>query len=659
MTNTCVFKIKYRKNQLLKSEILYYLLILALSNNTSMIRRIILILVIKTNLVNAQILFSEDFNSGSMPANFTTHDIDGFTPSPVLPCPFTGSFIVCQYSGETFAASPSLFTSPAAADDWMITPLITLPNNTNAKTLEFDVRSGDANLMDGVEIYVSTNGNNPSDFLISAALYNTTLNGEPVNWTTRNIDLSSFSGQDIYIGFRNNSYNKVVLGIDNIKVIELADNDAELTSLDFPQYVTVPNLINIEGVIRNLGGVSISSMDITWTDGTNSHTDNLTGLNITSLSSYNFLHNTQLNISNSGSQNINVSIDNINANADPDTSNNSLTQTINTVSFIPTKRVVFEEAGGTWCPWCPEGVVAMETLEQNYPLTAIPIAVHNGDIMTNTLYDASLDMPTYPSARIDRKFIAEGTPEVNATSFMQFYANSIEYFSPVEIYAEAIFDASDREITITLRGEFVLDLTGDYRFNAVILEDDVGPYNQANNFTNWQPQLIAPISGTNFSTSPNPVSIKFDHVARAILGGYSGIAGSLPANISAGGNYTYQYTHSLPTNQNENNIKIVGMIIDYNSGEILNAIKVNLSQATNSEEFKDEKLINVFPNPAEKILHIDGDYSSLEIYNVLGECVLTAKSEKTLNISKLNNGIYNIHILSRKGLSIKKIIISR
>jgi hypothetical protein len=28
----------------------------------------------------------------------------------------------------------------------------------------------------------------------------------------------------------------------------------------------------------------------------------------------------------------------------------------------------------------------METLEQNYPLTAIPIAVHNGDIMTNTLY---------------------------------------------------------------------------------------------------------------------------------------------------------------------------------------------------------------------------------------------------------------------------------
>ena len=105
--------------------------------------------------------------------------------------------------------------------------------------------------------------------------------------------------------------------------------------------------------------------------------------------------------------------------------NNSLSQTVTTVSFIPTKRVVFEEAGGTWCPWCPQGIVAMETLEQNYPLTAIPIAVHNGDIMTNTLYDASLDMPTYPSARIDRKIIASGSPEVNATAFMQYYADRI------------------------------------------------------------------------------------------------------------------------------------------------------------------------------------------------------------------------------------------
>jgi len=625
-----------------------------------MIRNIIIILLLNTTLVNAQILFSEDFNSGSMPTSFTTYDIDGLSINSNLSgfCPWSGSFVVCLYSGETFAASPSLFSFPGYADDWLITPLIALPNNANTKTLEFDARSGDPVLLDGVEVYVSTTGNNSTDFLNSMALYNSTATGEPTVWTTRNIDISAYSGQSIYIGFRNNSYNKLVLGIDNIKVVELSDNDAELTSLNFPQYSTIPSIIDIECTIKNLGGTDINSMDVTWSDGTNSYTDNLTGLNIASLNSYNFTHNSQLNLLNSGIQTVEVTVSNINGTIDPNTTNNSLTQTITSVSFIPTKRVVFEEAGGTWCPWCPEGIVAMETIEQNYPLTAIPIAVHNGDIMTNALYDASLDMPTYPSARVDRKIIASGTPEVNAISFMQHYADRINVFSPVEIDADAVFSSSTREITVTVRGEFVIDLTGDYRFNAVILEDDVGPHNQNNNFVNWQPPLIAPLSGVNFSTSPNPVSIKFDHVARAILGGYHGIAGSLPANISAGGNYTYEYTHSLPSNQNEDNIKIVGMVIDYNTGEILNGIKVDLDQVTSTQEFNKDIPINIFPNPAKDILNIDGEYSVIKIYNMLGELVLNVESQKTIDISQLNDGIFNLHVFTQKGCFVKKITVT-
>ena len=630
-----------------------------------MIRNLLLIiLTLSVSLVNAQILFSEDFNAGTMPANFTTHDVDGLTINPNVAgaCPWTGtatSFVVCQYSGETFAASPSLFFSPGTADDWMITPAITLPNNTNSKTLEFDATSADPTALDGVEIYVSTTGNNPADFLNSTALYNSTATGEPSIWTTRNVDISTYSGQIIYIGFRHNNYNKLVLGIDNIKIIELSDNDAELTSLDFAEYTTVPALIDIEGTITNLGGSDINSMDITWTDGTNSYTDNLSGLNISSLTNYNFIHNTQLNLVNAGSQTIDVTINNINGNTDPNMNNNSLSLTINTVSFIPTKRVVFEEAGGTWCPWCPQGIVAMETLEQNYPLTAIPIAVHNGDVMTNSLYDASLDMANYPSARIDRKIIASGSPQVNATAFMQYYADRINAFSPVEINADAVFDPSTRNITITLQGDFVLNLSGDYRFNAVILENGVGPHNQANNFGGFQPPLIAPISGINFSTSPNPVSITFDHVARAILGGYDGIAGSLPTNISEGGNYTYEYTHTLPSNQNENNIDVVGMVIDYNTGEILNGIKVNLSQPTNLDLISKDIAINIFPNPAKDVLNIDGEYSSIEIYNILGKLVLSTQSQKAIDISTLTNGIFNIHIATKEGLLVKQISITK
>ena len=51
-----------------------------------MIKKItILILTFMTIQVNGQnILLSEDFNSGSIPSNFTTYDLDGQTLDPFL-----------------------------------------------------------------------------------------------------------------------------------------------------------------------------------------------------------------------------------------------------------------------------------------------------------------------------------------------------------------------------------------------------------------------------------------------------------------------------------------------------------------------------------------------------------------------------------------------
>jgi thiol-disulfide isomerase/thioredoxin len=614
-------------------------------------------------LVDAQI-FSEDFNSGSIPANFTTYDLDGSMIDPSLSSfmPTTASFVNVNYMSAIFAGSASLFTPPGTADKWMVTPAISLSNNSVPKTLLFDVSSGDVAGMDGVEIYVSTTGNTPTDFLATTALYNSTGIGEPYigqGWATRNIDLTAYSGQTIYIAFRNNNYNKLVIGIDNISVFELLDNNAELTSLNFPQYTTVPTFIDIEGAITNLGGNTINSMDITWTDGTNSYTDNLTGLNISFNDSYNFTHNTQLNMVNSGNITVSVSVDNINSTIDSDTSNNSLIVTINDVPFIPTKRVVFEEAGGTWCPFCPEGIVALESLEMNYPLTAIGIAVHNNDAMMDNTYDNGLNLSNYPSARIDRAILASGTTSVNEQKFIQYYNDRINTFSPVELSATAVFNPNSRNININLSGEFVIGLSGDYRFNAVILENGVGPYNQLNNFSGWSSPVIAPISGIDFSTSPNPVSILFDNVARAILGGFNGSNSSLPSTITQGSTHTYQYTHTLPSTHNEMNIQVVGMVIDNNTGEILNGVKVNLGLPTISENITETNSVFIYPNPARDELKIKGEYLNVEIYNSLGKIILSSKNKEKINISLLKNGIYTANIQTKGAIISKKFSVIR
>jgi len=434
---------------------------------------------------------------------------------------------------------------------------------------------------------------------------------------------------------------------------ELADppsDDPILVSLDIDNYVVNPTNVDIKGTIRNGGINPITSIDVKWSDGTSTYTDNLTGLNIISNQTYNFTHNTQLNVNNTNTNALSVWID---YPADLDNTNNTLSTNVSGVTFIPTKRIIFEEATGTWCGWCPRGAVGLETLQQNYPNTAIGIAVHNGDAMTVAAYDAGMVVAGYPSGHVDRNIL-----DVDPGSFMQYYGDRINEISPVEISAVANFDATTRNIDITLSGEFVANLSGDYRFNVVILEDEVGPYSQSNYYSGGTNPLVSPISGFDWQTATDPVSVKFDHVARAILGGFNGTPNSIPATITAGGVHTYDYTHNLPSNQDENKVHVVGMVIDNTTGEILNGIKVELTGTSTGVEVINSEF-NIYPNPVKDVLTIEGTYTSVDIYDVFGKLVLTAESAKTINVATLSNGVYILNINAQNGVTTQKITITK
>jgi hypothetical protein len=259
----------------------------------------------------------------------------------------------------------------------MVTPAIILPNTTNAISLQFDAAAYEAAYPDGVEVYVSTTGNNPADFN-GAPLYNSTPttagpistpiagNGENDTWTTRSVSLNSYVGQTIYIAFRNNSNDMHVLGIDNIVVDELQDNNAKIESLNITPYSVAPANINIEGIVKNLGGNTITALDITWTDGTNSYTDNITGLNIASFATYNFTHADQLLIPNPGNANISVTIDMVNSSVDPDMTNNTLSATATVVNAIAVRRPLVETFTSSTCgPCAPANVTAEALFAQN------------------------------------------------------------------------------------------------------------------------------------------------------------------------------------------------------------------------------------------------------------------------------------------------------
>ena len=66
--------------------------------------------------------------------------------------------------------------------------------------------------------------------------------------------------------------------------------------------------------------------------------------------------------------------------------------------------------------------------------------------------------------------------------------------------------------------------------------------------------------------------------------------------------------------------------------------------------------IYLFPNPSTGILNIDGVFDKIMIYNSLGTLVFEGFSN-TIDLSKLNNGIYSTIVRTDKGIYRDQVIL--
>lgn len=80
---------------------------------------------------------------------------------------------------------------------------------------------------------------------------------------------------------------------------------------------------------------------------------------------------------------------------------------------------------------------------------------------------------------------------------------------------------------------------------------------------------------------------------------------------------------------------------------------------------KNNKIISVYPNPANDYIKIDcssEDLKSLnvQIYNVLGELVFESKSNDLIQVKNLNNGSYFVKVFKNEVLFLnEKLLIIR
>lgn len=487
------------------------------------------------------------------------------------------------------------------------------------------------------------------------------------DWRVESVDLSTYAGNsDVKISFLYNDGTGWLfgMGVDNVTVFIPQPDDAKLVSTSVNRYSLINNNNTLSLNVNNNGSNAITSLEVSWNDGT-AHTATIP-VNIAAGASANVNHTTPVNYPTANTYDIDVVISQVNGNADSNPSDNTGSTIITTLSQSPVKKVIIEEGTGTWCGWCPRGAVAMDYMEATYPDRFIGIAVHNGDPMTVSAYDNGASFGGYPSANVDRSMLDVG---VSQASFVSYYNARKDLVVPVAVAGTAT--ASGSAVTVDVNATFYSNFpSANYRLGVIVVEDGVtgtgSGYNQVNYYAN---NANGAMGGYESLPSPVPAAqMVYNHVGRALLGGYNGQSGSVPTSITDGQVVNYSFTYNVPSTSNINNMHGVAVVIDNATGEIINANKIDFPAGNSGLSVKDVETIDmtVFPNPASEKLNVGfeakgGNYT-IEITDLQGRIVvseaftnLSGAQSIELNTSALKTGNYLISV-AQEGASFTKMI---
>ena len=172
-----------------------------------------------------------------------------------------------------------------------------------------------------------------------------------------------------------------------------------------------------------------------------------------------------------------------------------------------------------------------------------------------------------------------------------------------------------------------------------------------------------PLSGAGISdwtTAGDPVyadQMEYQHVGRALIGGYGGAAGSLTLPATAGSTQSYTVNGSL-NGYNRGNCEVVIVVINSTTGEIMNAAKVApASNYASIEETENTVNLTLYPNPAIDNVQLlvstgEAGSASTQVINSVGQVVMSNPNQTlvkgdntlTINVQQLPKGLYFVNV---------------
>ncbi|MDE7160709.1 MAG: Omp28-related outer membrane protein [Muribaculaceae bacterium] len=572
------------------------------------------------------------FDQYNHPWNFTIRD----------------SYEVEDYS----AASTSMYTDGGQADDWMVTQQLELTGEelrvafqtqgylpTKQDRLKVIVWPCDdviASLDKASVERMRTEGTVIYDEVVSPGESSQTLAGE---WTDVVLPLDEFEGKKVYIAFVNNNTNESMVFLDNIKVTRRADLmmgvDMEETVVDATS-VAVKAFVDVPAEDTN----TYSSITATLTKGNFTSTYKDDGVSLKGGDRYYFSFPEELPLEKG-------KINEFTIEATLGDKIGTLSDKVANLVFAPNRRVVLEEATGTWCGNCPRAMVAIENLENTFPENFIPVAIHGDSSQDPWAMDnyvrVFLGMEAFPGGRVNRKdAILDGMEIIEGAysfvsptgdkTFMDAVAKELEELTVVEINIDSA-EYFDNEIKVKANVEFALDLDrADYNIFTVLLEDKLVGVQ-----SNYYQGNADPIFG-DWAVAGAHVRHEFMDVPRGIAGmSFSGESGYLPRTVTAGEKYEAEITMDIPNVKDINNCKVVTMLVNTENGFIVNAARKALTKGDDSGVESIEGLAPVIFTVSGGTIFANGS-DDVEVYDLTGS---------RLGNSGLSKGIYVVRAMGK------------
>lgn len=553
-------------------------------------------------------------------------------------------------SPNYYAASHSLYSPSGQSDDWMLTPQLLMPKEGKTM-LEFDAQNYRANKKDILKVYVfeeefkipHLNDEWMKDIRTQAELLDAieltpgeneeTTEGD---WTHYTYDLSKWANKYIYIAFVNQNNNQSMIFLDNVKVqreilytigFTNVERVVAKDDIDIAGQFTVKtsqNVSNISLTLKDNKGKEISYVE--WT----SLTENMKDKALP----FSFSKPLPLTIGETNNYTITVKLDD---------RVEEFKGSILDLAFEPTKRVVLEEMTGIDCPNCPLGILTIEKCEKAFGDRFIPISLHT---YTNDPYASSmgdytkyLGLSSAPSARINRRegiyfpMSSESGTYVDTNPdkplWFDIITQELNHLATADINVKAVLGEDGKSITYKSDIKYALNATNQQlALFIMVLENGLVNW-QANNLGSLNYEILGEWAAGGKNSGAYAYPVTHNDIARKIIGDtFGGTLGLYPSTLEAGKTYSATFTSAFPeTVTNAENAAVVAMLIDSQTGLVINAAKAPLNPY-DKEFFTGIKEIN------------DATQNS-DIHTVTG--TLIKKSASQSDINSLQRGIYIIN----------------